>query len=156
MTLYLVQHAEALRKDENSDRPLSDRGRNDTQRMASFLARSGLKAARVIHSGKTRARETAALLSQVIGPGGVVEEIDAGLSPNDGTDSLKFLADNWQEDVIVVGHLPFMGRMVSHLVCGSPEVTSVTFEPGAMACLEKDQSGNWTLQWMVRPALLGG
>lgn len=155
MTLYLVQHGDALAKAEAPERPLSDKGRADAERMALFLARSGVKAARVIHSGKARARDTAMLLSQVIGPGGVVEEIDAGLSPNDPTDNLKALAGNWSEDVMVVGHLPFMGRMVSHLVAGSPDADTVAFEPGSVVSLDKDEDGNWTINWMVRPGLLG-
>ena len=40
MHLYLVQHGLAQPKDENPERPLSDRGRTDVGRMASFLART--------------------------------------------------------------------------------------------------------------------
>ena len=151
--LYLVQHGDALNKDQDPERPLSDKGRDDAQRMAAFLAASGVSAARVYHSGKARACETAMLLSEGI-CNGVVEEIDHGIAPNDPTDNLKTLAERWHDDVMVVGHLPFMDRMVSHLLTGSPDVETVAFEPGSVVCLEKGEDGNWCVTWMVRPSLL--
>ncbi len=155
MALYLAQHGEALSKADNPERPLSDKGRDDAERMASFLARSGVRVDRVYHSGKARARDTAMLLSQTLGPGGVVEEISPGLAPNDATDNLHTLAERWDDDVMVVGHLPFMGRMVSHLVGGSPDSETVSFEPGTVVSLEKNEDGAWAINWMVRPSLLG-
>ena len=71
MHIYLVQHGAAVPKDENPEKPLSDSGRDDIKKMASFLARSHVSAARVIHSGKLRALETALLLAEVLGPGNV-------------------------------------------------------------------------------------
>lgn len=153
MTLYLVQHGDALSKDQDPQRPLSEKGRDDVRAMASFLAASGVRAARVYHSGKPRACDTALLLSEGI-CNGVVEEIDHGLAANDSTDNLKTLAERWDDDVMVVGHLPFMGRMVANLVSDSPDGDIVTFEPGSVVALEKDGNGNWSVQWMLRPSLL--
>ncbi len=155
MMLYLVQHGDALSKAEDPARPLSDKGRLAVRRMASFLASSGLSAGRVIHSGKARAMETAMILSGGIGPGGVVEEIDAGLAPNDLTDQLLLALQGWHEDVMIVGHEPFMGRLVARLVVGDEAGGIVAFAPGAVVCLEKNEDGNWTLQWMLRPSLFG-
>jgi phosphohistidine phosphatase len=153
MVLYLVQHGDALSKSEDPERPLSDRGRADVKRMATFLAQSGVSAARVYHSGKTRARDTAMLLSEGI-CNGVVEEIDHGIAPNDSTDNLMTLAQRWHDDVMVVGHLPFMGRMVAHLVSGSPDGDIVTYEPGSVVALQINEDGNWSVQWMLKPSLL--
>ena len=109
MKLYLVQHGEAVSKEDNPDRPLSEKGRADVERMASFLARSA-RVARVIHSGKARARETALQLSQVLGPGMVVEEAAVGIAPNDSTDALakavETLGDEDNADIMVVGTSP--------------------------------------------------
>ncbi len=67
---------------------------------------------------------------------------------------------------MVVGHLPFMGRLVSHLVAGSEDADVVAFQPGTVACLERadgedaedgeDGEGDWAVAWMVWPGLLGG
>ena len=160
MRVYLVQHAEAVPAEDNPDRPLSDKGRSDVQRVASFLARS-VRVGRVIHSPKTRARDTAVLLAQALGPGGVVEEAASGLAPDDSVEvAADFIAGS-SDDTMVVGHLPFMGRLAAYLVAGSEDADVVAYQPGTVACLERadvveDDGGGWTLAWMVRPELLGG
>ncbi len=156
MHIYLVQHGAAVSKDENPKKPLSDSGREDVKRIASFLARSRLSAARVIHSGKLRALETALLLAEVLGPGHLVEEAVTGLAPNDSTDDFFAAIDGWTEDTIIVGHLPFMSKMAARLVTGDEDETVVHFKPGSVACLERGENGGgWTVQWFVRPELLG-
>jgi phosphohistidine phosphatase len=157
MHVYLVQHGAAQPKDENPKRPLSDSGREDVKRMSSFLARSRVSASRVLHSGKLRALETALLMADVLGPGNVVEEAPTGISPNDPIDELFAAIDGWTEDTIIVGHLPFMSKLASKLVTGNEEETVVHFKPGSVACLERGENGGgWTVQWFVRPELLGG
>lgn len=157
MRIYLVQHGAAVPKDEDPARPLSASGREDVKRIASFLGRSRVSAARVIHSGKRRALETALLLADVIGPGSVVEEAAAGLDPDDSTDRLADAIEGWTEDTLVVGHMPFMGRMVARLVAGSEEMPVVHYTPGTVVCLERGGNGEgWAIAWVVRPELLGG
>ena len=157
MRVYLVQHGAAVPKDEDPERPLSPSGREDVKRMASFLARSRVSVARVIHSGKRRATETALLLSGVLGPGSIVEEMAAGLQPDDPTDRLARAIAGWSEDTLVVGHMPFMGRMAARLVARDEARPVVDFEPGTVACLERggNGSGGWIIAWVVRPELLG-
>ena len=157
MHIYLVQHGAAVPKDENAERPLSDPGREDVKRVASFLARSGVSAGRVIHSGKRRAQETALLLSDVIGPGNMVEEAGDGLAPEDPTDLFFAAIEEWTEDTIIIGHLPFMSKLASRLLTGDEDETLVHFNPGSVACLERGENGGgWTVLWFVRPELLGG
>jgi len=156
MKLYLVQHGAAVPKDENSKKPLSPAGREDIQKIASFLVRSRVAATRVIHSGKLRALETALLLSDVIGPGNIVEEAESGLAPSDATDEFFSIIDELTEDTILVGHLPFMSKLVSRLTTGDEEKTVLYFKPGSVACLERGENGGgWMVSWFIRPELLG-
>ncbi len=161
MKLYLVQHGEAVPAEDDPDRPLSDNGRTDVRRVASVRAGS-VRVARIIHSPKMRARDTAVLLAQVLGPGGVVEEATSGLAPNDATDALARAIAGWSDDAMVVGHLPFMGRLAAYLVAGSEDADVAAFRPGTVVCLERADGGEdgggggWTLAWMVRPERLGG
>lgn len=157
MHVYLVQHGGAVPKDENPERPLSDQGREDVKRVASFLARSRIAARRVIHSGKMRALETALLLADVLGDSNLVEENADQLAPDAPVEPLVATINGWTEDTIVVGHLPFMSKLTSKLVTGNEDETVVHFTPGAVACLERGENGDgWTVQWFVRPELLGG
>lgn len=154
MKLYLVQHGEALAKEVDPERPLSDRGRQDTERLADFLAARGLRVSRVWHSGKTRARQTAELLAANVAPG-VEAETRPGLAPNDPADVFAETLAAWREDAMVVGHLPFMARLVTRLVTRSDDGRTVAYLPGSLVCLERDEEGSWAIAWMLRPELMG-
>ena len=152
MKLYLVQHGEALPKEINSDQPLSDQGRQDVERLARFLADRGVRVSRVWHSGKTRARQTAELLAAAVAPR-TKADARAGLAPNDPTDAFTETLVHWCEDAMVVGHLPFMARLVTRLVAKSDDSTTVAYLPGSLVCLGRDEDGAWTIAWMLRPEL---
>ncbi len=159
MRLYLVRHGMAMTKDENPNRPLSEQGKRDVGRMASFLGRAGIRVTRVIHSEILRAQQTALAFSPVIGPGRIVEEMK-DLTPASRLDSLAEAASGWTEDTMVVGHDPFMSRITSYLTCGDANAGVVAFDPGTVACLERDpiiteKGGHWMLMWHMSPTLLG-
>ncbi|MDS4073739.1 MAG: phosphohistidine phosphatase SixA [Defluviicoccus sp.] len=154
MRLYLVQHGEALPETVDRERRLSERGRADVARMAAFLGAAGVRVARVYESGKTRAHETATILAEKIAPG-VPPKAVAGLAPSDPIEqTLSELAIR-DEDVMLVGHLPFMGRLASMLVSGRDDPPVFEFEPGTVVCLERIEEGLWAAAWMLRPELLG-
>lgn len=154
MRLYLVQHGEALPKDVDPERPLSDRGRQDVERLAAFLADRGVHVPRVWHSGKTRARQTAEVLAARVAPG-IGEEERAGLAPNDPTEAFAETLADEREDAMVVGHLPFMARLVSRLVTRDEDRPTVAYLPGSIVSLDRDDSGAWAIAWMLRPELFG-
>lgn len=153
MMLYLVQHAEALKEEENPDRPLSGKGREDIGKISSHLALVRPALSRILHSPKLRARQTAEVLAEGLAPSPVAEETD-GLGPMDdpGTweDRLKYLNEN----VLLVGHLPHLGRLASLLLCGNREAEAVSFRMAGVVCLERSEKGSWSLQWMITPELL--
>lgn len=155
MRLYLVQHGEALPKDVDADRPLSVQGRVGAERMAVFLKSAGIEAARVAHSGKTRAGQTADILAAALLAGDAPELLE-GLGPNDPVMPFAELVAVWDEDSIVVGHQPFMSKAVCLLMTGNEEHAAVDFRPGSMVCLEREQDGPWGLAWMLRPELFPG
>jgi phosphohistidine phosphatase len=151
MRLYLVQHGHALSKDVDPDRPLSDAGRGDVERVAAFLARSGLRVDTVVHSGKTRARQTAEILAAAVSDQRI--ESREGLNPNDPVGPLMEAAETWTVDTMLVGHLPFMAELASRLVGADADPGVASFQPGSVVCLERAQGGRWTIAWMLRPEL---
>ena len=150
MRLYLVQHGEALPADVDPARPLSTAGWQDVQSMADLLEAAGIRVARVWHSGKTRAEQTAALLARRVCPRCRIEAV-GGIGPNDPIAEFIQDLDVWQEDTLIVGHLPFMARLVAQLVCGDPERALVSYFPGSVVCLERSGTLSWSIQWMLRP-----
>ncbi len=153
MRLFLVQHGDAVAKSVDPDRPLSQAGRRDVARLAAFLAESRIGATRVLHSGKTRARETAEILARALAPEAEIEAA-SGLDPNHPTDALARRVAGWADDTLVVGHLPFMDRLVARLVAGDEAVSVAAFRPGGLVCLERAEAGGWSIAWMIRPELL--
>ncbi|MDP6776581.1 MAG: phosphohistidine phosphatase SixA [Candidatus Latescibacteria bacterium] len=154
MAVYLVRHAEAKHEDEDPERPLSDTGWEEARKVAAFISQiRGLRAQRILHSGKARARQTAEVLAEVLQPAEGVEETD-GLDPNaDPFIWANHLGDT-EENIVLVGHLPHMGRLAGLLVTGKPDREAVQFQSGALVCLDQQEAENWTVQWMVVPRVL--
>lgn len=153
MKLYLVQHGDAVSKDRDPDRPLSDKGLDDVRKIALWLGGLDLHVRRVLHSGKTRARQTAELFAGEITSDWEIEAI-AGIAPMDPIESFMSMLEAWTEDVLVVGHLPFMAKLVSRLVCEGATRPVAAYQPGSVVCLEKEAADCWVIVWMMRPELL--
>jgi phosphohistidine phosphatase len=151
--LYLVQHGEAVPEDADPARPLSDGGRADVRQMAAFLAQGGVRPDRIWHSSKRRAEQTAEILAQALAPASP-PEARAGLNPKDPTDGIHRALGAWDQDVMLVGHLPFMARLASRLVAGRDDVCVIAFQPGSVVCLEHADQQRWTIAWILRPELL--
>lgn len=153
MHLYLAQHGLAVPEDVDPNRPLSEPGRTDIQRLAARLGRAGIVVEQVLHSGKTRAAQTAEILAEPLLAGGA-PQARGGLKPNDPVEALASEIADWSADTLIVGHLPFVGRLASHLLVGDANQPLLTFQPGSLACLERDADGHWRLAWMLRPEFL--
>ena len=153
MKLYLVQHGEALAKEADPERPLTPQGEHDLQHIAALLGRLGVLVGRVVHSGKLRARQSAEILAGVVTPGREPQAIP-GIEPLDPVKPFARQVKEWCDDAVVVGHLPFLARLVAKLVGADPEYPPVAYRPGTLVCLERDTDGVWQVAWMVRPELL--
>lgn len=152
MTLYLMQHGEAMSKAENPERPLTEGGRKDVNQVAALLARAGIKIARIRHSGKRRAEETAKLFADHLQAREIVVAV-SGINPNDDVKPVAEALQNETQAVMLVGHLPFLSRLAGYLLTGDPEQMPVQFQMGGVVCLEH-QEGKWAVAWMVVPELL--
>lgn len=151
MRLILIQHGESVPAEQDPDRPLSERGRRQVEALGAFLQARGVRVARLLHSGKTRARLTAELLAEA-GLGGPPAE-EAGLAPNDPPEVVAEAAARWHDDVLAVGHLPHLDRLVGRLVSGQAQGGLVAFSPATAACLVRDDDA-WRLAWVLPPALV--
>lgn len=153
MKLYLVQHGEACAKEVDPDRPLTDQGAKDIDRLAAFLKRAAIQVDRVIHSGKLRAYQTAQRLGKAIAPG-VELETSGLINPNDNPKAFDWQSESWNKETLVVGHLPFMAKLVSHLLVENENQLITAFHPGSIVCLEHNNNAHWQINWMIRPELL--
>jgi phosphohistidine phosphatase len=154
MKLYLAQHGEAVPKAEDPERPLSEQGSRDVRAVAALLKSAGVRVGRVWHSGKARAEQTARLLAGAVLPRGRKPQAIEGIGPNTPVAEFSIDADVWEEDTLVVGHLPFMARLVALLTTGDSEREIVSYYPGSVVCLERAEAGHWVMLWMIRPDIL--
>lgn len=152
MRLYLVQHGEASLKEVDPNRPLTKKGKEDVSRMAEFLKKSGIRVIATWHSEKLRAIQTAQILGEAVSVEIVKQE---GLAPNDPVDKWLEELNTRVKDVMIVGHLPFLEKLASRLLTERESSQIVTFKPGAVACLRREDAGEkWSLAWTKLPELV--
>ena len=153
MKLYFVQHAKAASKQEDPQRSLTEEGRRDIEKIAAFIEPLNLGVDYLWHSGKKRAEQTAKLLAEVININKTKTAHD-GLSPNDDVAVIKSELASIQRDIMIVGHLPFLGKLASLLLTDCGSANTVAFKQGGIVCLRRCDDNRWQIDWMVTPELL--
>jgi len=151
--LYLVQHAKAASKDVNPERPITEEGRREINDIAAFIRPLNLTVDYLWHSGKTRARQTAEVLAEVIIVRNEMAAND-GLAPNDEVRAIVEKINAAGQDVMIVGHLPFVAKLASLLLTGSESSSTVAFKQGGIVCLNYLDEGKWQIEWMITPNIL--
>jgi phosphohistidine phosphatase len=154
MKIYIVQHGEAVPEDIDVNRPLSEKGKTDVLKTANFLKQAGIRVCIIWHSSKLRAKQTAQVMAEVISPQNGIRE-KPGLAPNDPVAGIKeeILKLN-QEDLMLVSHLPFLRKLASLFLLGSESYSPVTFRQGGVVCLDLEENGIWSVNWMIIPDLI--
>ncbi|MHC4071416.1 MAG: phosphohistidine phosphatase SixA [Planctomycetota bacterium] len=148
MKVYLVRHGDAVSSEVDPQRPLSEQGWADILKIASFIRPLEISVEHIWHSGKSRAAQTAEILAGAV-------DVERGCSARDGlapNDDVSTIADD--ENLMIVGHLPFVGCLSSLLTAGKETADVVAFDAGAIACLNRRDPGQWHIEWMLPPKLL--
>jgi phosphohistidine phosphatase len=149
MRLYLVQHGEAKSEEVDPERSLTEAGREATEKMADLASRLGLEVNAIRHSGKTRARQTAEIFGKVLSPSEGVKSVE-GLGPVDDVAQAAGSFKDGYKNIMLVGHLPFMEKMVAYLTTGDPEKDVIEFHNSGVVCLE-GSGEDWMVSWQLLP-----
>ncbi len=147
MKIYLVQHGKAKSEEEDPERPLSDAGKKETEAVALNLKKV-IKPARIYHSPKFRAKQTAEIFSSSLG---IFAEEYEGIKPLDNPGILKEEVESREDNLMFIGHLPHMEKLTSLLITGNPDAGVVKFTNSAVVCLEKEE--HWRVIWIFPPEL---
>ena len=150
MHLYLVRHGEAKKKNEDPLRSLSEKGIMEVNKIAAYTAGKDVKVARIYHSGKLRAEQTARIFSEHLRMDKAVN-ITAGLAPMDDPRIWFNRISGMEEDIMLVGHLPYMSLISDLLLSGGKGRNELGFMAGGTACLSRNKNRKWKLEWMVNP-----
>jgi phosphohistidine phosphatase len=149
--IYLVRHGEAKPDAVDAARPLSERGRAEVAHVARLAAGLRPAIAEIQHSGLLRARQTAEILAAQLAPARGVRAIE-GLAPNDEPAGTLAECEVAAEPVMLVGHLPHLGRLASALLVGSAGREVIRFDTGTLVCLARG-AGGWCVEWVIGPRL---
>jgi len=153
MRVYLVQHAEAKREEEDPSRPLTEKGLNDAKKMAKYAKeRLRIQVDQIFHSGRLRAQQTAEILAEHPNPPKGVAAVE-GLEPMADPKVWKTRLSEATADTMLVGHLPHLSKLAASLLCEDESREPVAFKMAGIVCLEKNSSNRWTIQWMVVPEI---
>ena len=153
MRLYLVQHAKAASKEVDPERSLTEEGRQEMRKVAAFVRPLNLSVDYLWHSGKKRAVQTSDILAEVVRTRQDAAARD-GLAPNDDVAVLAEELVSAQDDVMIVGHQPFLGKLASLLVAGRERTDAVAFRNAGIVCLVRLNGGQWQVDWIVTPELI--
>jgi phosphohistidine phosphatase len=144
--LYLVHHADAVGPHEDPQRPLSAAGRMQADRLALQAAERGAKPTVIWHSGKLRARQTAESFWRACNPLADFAAI-GGLQPADSPGRVRDLVAGETRDVMLVGHMPSLPRILRMLVTGQ-EDAPLEFPLHGIVALEP--AGDlWSERWRL-------
>jgi len=150
MAIYLVQHAECLPKDQDPEKGLSDLGTANATRIAEVAAGYNVPVARILHSGKKRARQTAETFARHLAPPDGVAAVE-GINPLDDVIPFGDRLDS-TADTMVVGHLPFMEKLAAYLVTGKVDRPVFKFQNAGIVCLDiHPDAGTWVVRWALMP-----
>jgi phosphohistidine phosphatase len=151
MELYLIQHGQAMTKEQNPDRPLSEEGRAAARRTAETAVKLGIEVTEIRHSDKLRAMQTAEEIGRALG---ATCHQSTGLAPKDDVQRVASELGSCREDVMIVGHLPFLSRLAAFLLCGNTNQAVVELQMAGIVRLDRRDNGTWCLVWNIPPEIM--
>lgn len=150
MALYVVQHGLSMPKSEDPEKGLAPAGIRESERIAGVAAGYRVHVSKILHSGKARARQTAEIFGRHLSPVDGIEVCE-GVKP---LDDVRCFAEGFDvdQDLMLVGHLPFLERLIGLLVCGDPDRLVFKLQNSGIVCLDRIEGKNHlVLRWALMP-----
>lgn len=155
MRVIIMRHGDAVDGWDDDVRELSKDGSAEASAAGKFLSMMKSAPDTVWHSPLVRARQTAELTVRASGasPSMIAR---AGLRPDDDPYEIWRELDAVEgcESLLVVSHLPFVGRLASLMACGS-ESADIRFTTGTLCCFDRRGSaGSWSLTFHMTAKMI--
>lgn len=141
-----MRHGQAASPQVDPEQGLTAEGRTEIEQLAARLATQEISPAHVFHSEKTRAQQTAHIMTNTLAPSNN-PQMKKGLKPNDDPGDLLDEIESWDTDTLVVSHLPFVPGLLSLL---TGQQYGMGYAPGTIFCLNKE-NGSWQIEWVESP-----
>jgi phosphohistidine phosphatase len=153
MKLYLIQHGEAKSEAEDPERSLTERGEKEVISVSKVATGLHIRPSKVYHSGKLRAKLTAEIITSALKIPNLSVQGTQGLNPNDDIRPWAERISKEREDLMLVGHLPFLEKLTSFLLCDNENARLVLFRYAAIVCLEQKVDKGWAVRWILTPEM---
>jgi phosphohistidine phosphatase len=149
--LALLRHG--LASGQSAGAELLPEGAAYLRRLGAKLAAEGWRPAAILTSPYVRARATATVLAGALGCDAPHEALDELVPEGDPDAALAAIAASapLASPVLVVGHLPLVGRLAQELVGADPG-----FSPGTLVEIARDGDGSARLLRRIGPHEVAG
>lgn len=151
MELYLVRHAESKTKEEDPESGLTGPGFANVRKTAAYVKKLDISVEIIYHSDKLRAKQTANELAAGIKSVTGLKQRES-IAPMDDISSMKEEIQGSDKNIMIVGHLPYMVKLSSALLCGNENQNVVSFQNSCIVKLVRDEENKgWSVKWMLTP-----
>jgi phosphohistidine phosphatase len=155
MQIYIMRHGQAeMMANSDSERALTSLGRSESEKMASNLAKQGIKFDAVIVSPYLRAQQTWASVRPFFPELSNVQTIKS-LTPSGSArtsvNEILALQATGVKTLLIVSHLPLVGYIVGEL---APAAGVPAFATSSVGHVELDENGFGHLHSLIRVSQL--
>ncbi len=114
MNLILMRHGDAIDEQTDPKRPLTVQGRHDVRESATFITKEMVSNHyKIIHGPKLRAKETALIIHNKLKNSNISENKE--MLPSSSANKWFTRLSKESEDILIVGHLPFLDDLCNLL-----------------------------------------
>ncbi len=153
--IHLLRHAHAGDAfhwiGDDDMRPLTKKGRGQSERLGSFLEAHGVRPDVIVTSPKVRAQQTAEIVAATLD---MTVKTDSRLGEGFGKAEMWALLDETgAREPMFVGHDPDFSSLLAYLI----DAAGISLKKGALATVDlhtKLGDGEAELRWLVPPELL--
>ena len=158
MKLYLVRHAiaESATYEDDSLRPLTDKGREKMKKIASALKDIKMRPDLIVSSPYVRASQTASILAKELKYKEEILYSNSLVPMGEPDDMIGEINEKYSVDeLMLVGHEPNLSTLISVLLAASPNI-SINLKKGGVCCLSVDNlqyDQKTVLEWLITPKI---
>lgn len=158
--LLIVRHGIAVAHGSpdfaDDDRPLTPKGEKRMRQIGYGLKRCGLAPDRIVSSPLPRAYRTAEIVARVLGCPDLLQTADELRASESAASIAGWIAEQPDEELMIVGHNPAFSDLVGLLVAGKTKLPLCDLRRGGMAALatREEDPTKWIIEWVARPRLI--
>ena len=151
MKVYLEHHTNAMSAEQDPQRHICPMAREQADRLGVRFSALGVAPVRILHSDKQWTIDTAERIAAKLGAEGKTAKTAYPINTDDPV--APFVAEIAKAggDIMMCGHVDYLLRSASRLVCGDEKRKVVEFKPGngTAVCLE-GEGENWVVAYAWR------